>query len=57
MKNIEFYCYKTWDEEFKQITIIPTLHYVHNTYVELTVISISFLFWDCGIRIYSNENK
>jgi hypothetical protein len=57
MKNIEFYCYKTWDEEFKQITIIPTLHYVHNTYVELIVISISFLFWDCGIRIYSNKNK
>lgn len=53
MKNIEFYCHKTYrDNDFKQIVLTPGLYYVHNAYAELRVIRISFLFWDCGIRIY-----
>ena len=53
MKNIEFYCHKTYrDNDFKQIALTPALYYVHYTYAKFRVIRISFLFWNFGIRIY-----
>ena len=57
MKNIKFYCHKTWDEEFKQIALTPVLYYCSNTYAELKIISVSFLFWDFGIIFCLNKNK
>lgn len=57
MKNIKFYCHKTWDEEFKQIALTPVLYYCSNTYAKLKIISVLFLFWDFGIIFYLNKNK
>jgi hypothetical protein len=66
MKRIKIkgYCHKTWDEGFfKQIALLPCPYYTHNPlghFIEtgvatsLWVISINFLIWDFGIRIYKD---
>lgn len=66
MKRIKIkgYCHKTWDEGFfKQIALLPCLYYTHNPlghFIEtgvatsLWIVSINFLIWDFGIRIYKD---
>ena len=66
MKKIKIkgYCYKTWAKgRFKQIALLPSPYFTHNPlghFIEsgvstnVWVISINFLIWDLGIRIYED---
>jgi len=62
--RIKGYCYSTWDKGgFKQIALLPCPYFTHNpegNFIEtgvstnLWAISINFLAWDFGIRIYED---
>ena len=66
MKKIKIkgYCSKTWDKGFyKQIALLPCPdiiwnplgHFIETGVVKsLWTISINFLIWDFGIRIYED---
>lgn len=65
MIKIKFkgYCHKTWHEDFKQLALLPCPYLTYNpegNFVEtgvstkLWVISINFLVWDFGFRIYED---
>jgi len=66
MKKIKIkgYCYSTWTKDcFKQVALLPSPYFTHNPlghFIESGVstsvweISINFLIWDLGIRIYED---
>ena len=61
--RIKGYCLRTWSADFKQLALVPCLYYTHNpvgNFIEtgvstnLWVISINFLAWDFGFKIYED---
>lgn len=61
--KIEGYCHKTWDKGFKQVALLPCPYITHNpegyfvetgVFTKLWVISINFLIWDFGFKIYED---
>ena len=61
--KIKGYCTKTWTKGFKQIALLPCPYFTHNPLghfietgvsTDLWVVSINFLVWDFGIRIYKD---
>ena len=62
--KIKGYCHKTWGKGyFKQIALLPCPYLAHNPLghfietgvsTDLWIVSINFLVWDFGIRIYKD---
>jgi hypothetical protein len=62
--KIKGYYTKTWDKGwFKQIALLPCPYFTHNPLghfietgvsTDLWIVSINFLVWDFGIRIYKD---
>jgi hypothetical protein len=64
--KIERYCHRTWDKAFKQMALLPCPYITYNpqghfiesgVYAKLWVVSINFLAWDFGIRIYEDLER
>jgi hypothetical protein len=61
--NIEFFCHKTYHDDFLQVHAIPSLTLTKSEYfdiesgyyVNLYIFAIGFLVWDFGFQISKKQ--
>jgi hypothetical protein len=63
--NIEFYCHKTYHDDFLQVHVIPSLTFTKTEYfdietgdyINLYIFAIGFLFWDIGFQLNKKQKQ